>query len=434
MKKNLLTFFTTYCLATFTAFSQNSKTFNDSLVGFDERAIIEAAHYRGITSQEMPFYLGVHKREFINQKYNIKTVGVEAKPVYSIGAILASASCVNEDFEEATLTYPIPSIITLTTSNAVNGWTLSGGSNSMYGSIGNCTNTSFQIGPPNQVELISSGASGFIDPIIGSSYPIWSVFGDTTINYPASMIANGFKCYGDWFIKLNNAAPGSSINELRKSFVVSPSNVIFNFAYIAVAQTGHCCCDNGAVSILFKDCLGNTLASSSQFSITAPASFTYCTPFGNCSMPSTITSVPSASVGYYHNKWANSSIDLTTWMGQCIVVQVTAVDCPYSGHSGYAYFDAQCAPTIVNNVNTITDRRGCKLYPNPNSGDFNITISKEISNGELEIRNVLGQVVHLQTIRQGNNQVKTENLPKGIYHYSVLDNKVNVSVGKITLD
>lgn len=434
MIKSLLTFSALLVLSYECAFSQENKlSLKDSLIGFDEKSLMDAAPYRGITAEEMPIYLSVHQREFIKQKYNIKAA--EAPKVdYSEAAKNAAAACVNEDFEEGSLTNPTsPSTIVVTTSTAINGWTLGAGSNSSWGASGNCTNTGIITGTPNAVMLINPGAGGHIDPIIGAGYPIYSVFGNTTTSYPAATSANGFQCYGDWFIKLNNSVAGSSVHQLRKNFVVTPSNVIFNFAYIAVAMGGHCCCDNGAVTILFKDCLGNMLATASQYSVTSPAGIN-CTPTGNCSSPSTITSVPAATGGWYYNKWANSSIDLSLWMGQCITVQVTAVDCPYSGHAGYAYFDAQCAPVIVNGINTLENKTNFKIYPNPTSGNFNIDIAKDIINGEIDLRNILGQTVHQQTIKQGNNSIKTENLAKGIYNYSVFSNKEVVSVGKIVVE
>ncbi len=432
MKKQFLSISALFLLTVSTSFSQNfSLSVNDSLTGFDEKTLIDAAPYRGITAEEMPIYIAVHRREFIKQKYNLRSAE-EPKVDYSK---LAVAACVNEDFEEASLSSPVPGTITVTTPNAINGWTVNGGSNSAWGATGNCTNTSFMTGVPNPVTLIAPGWAGYVDPIIGASYPIYSVFGNTTTTYPGATSANGFNCYGDWFIQLNNATPGSSVNQLRKSFVVTPSNVFFNFAFIAVAQTGHCCCDNGAIRILFKDCLGNMLATISNYSVTAPAG-TGCTPMGNCSSPSTITSFPASSVGWAYNKWEYTSIDLSLWMGQCIVVQVTAVDCPYSGHGGYAYFDAQCAPTKISptGINSISNYANYKLYPNPNSGNFYIEINKEINNGELELKNILGQTIHRQSVKKGNNPIKTENLAKGIYNYSVLSNKEIISVGKIVIE
>jgi hypothetical protein len=436
MKKQVL-FLTALTFLSFSqTFSQNNRqlSYNDSLTGFDEKSLLDAAPFRGITAEEIPFYLAVHKREYIKQKYNIKTIIKEAD--YSSEAKNAAAYCVNEDFEEASLTNPVPpATINITTSNAINGWTVTGGNNSTWGATGNCTNTSVMTATPNTVQLISPGPAGHTDAIIGPAYKIYSVFGPTTTTYPGAASMDPFNHYGDWFVKLNNQVAGSSVNQLRKTFVVTPSNVIFNFAYMALMMNGHCCCDNGAISIVFKDCLGNMLASASQFSITAGAG-TGCFPMGTCSSPSTIAilAAPASNPGWFYSKWTNSSIDLTAWMGQCITVQVTTFDCPYSGHAGYAYFDAQCAPTIINGINSLGHHASYKVYPNPTTGSFNIDIEEKIDNGEMELHNVLGQVILKQNVDQGNNIIKTENLAKGIYNYSILQNKEIMNVGKVVIE
>lgn len=432
MKKSLLSISAFIFLSCSTAFSQSDKlSLNDSLVGFDEQSLIDAAPYRGITTQEMPIFLAVHKREFIKQKYNIKSA-----PISKIDPMMEAktnvAACTNEDFEEGSLTSPVPGTITITTFNGINGWTSRGGSNSAYGATGNCTVTVPLSGVPNALQLIAPGPTGLTDAIIGAGYPIHSVFGNS-LNPTASTLY-GFNCYGDWFAKINNQTPGSSANQITKQITVSPSNVYFNFAYMAVMEGAHCCCDNGAISVVFRDCLGNFLATASQFSVASPAGVG-CTPTGSCSTSMSTTILTSTiNTNWKYSLWTNSSIDLTPWMGQCINIYVTALDCPYSGHAGYAYFDSQCAPTIINGINSIANHANYKLYPNPSGGIFNIDISKEINNGEIEIRNVLGQIVFRQSVKQGVNSIKTENLAKGIYNYSVLQNKEVVSVGKIVIE
>lgn len=399
---------------------------NDSLVGFNEQQTREIAPLKGITNEEMDIYMAISRREFIKSKYNLISKPVVEEINYS--AKTTSAVCVNEDFEEAGLTNPVPTTLNITSANGINGWEASSGTNS--GSNGSCVLTGCCAGAPNALQVIAPGPGGLVDPIIGSSYPIHSVFGNN-LNTTATAL-NGFNCYGDWFTKINNSTGGAGLTRLTKTITVTPANVIFNFAYIAVVQSAHCCCDNGGVSIKFRDCLGNLLASASQFSISPPASAA-CTPSGTCSSPSTIT-VMSAPNFWYYNKWANSSIDLSLWMGSCIRVEVTGIDCPYSGHGGYAYFDAQCASTVVNSIHSLSNTANFKLYPNPSSGNFNIDVSPAINNGELELRNVLGQAVHKQQVKQGNNQITTQNLAKGIYTYSILQNKELINAGKLVIE
>jgi len=449
MKKNLHFIAALFMACTITSMAQNkqsllsnnvslleeSNTFtlskvkhNDSLSGFNEQQARDLAPLKGITAEEMDVYMAISRREFIKSKYNLIS-----KPVFQevnmVSAKTSSAVCGNEDFEEGSLTSPVPGTINVTTITGINGWEATSGTNN--GSTGSCQLSTCCSSLPNALQLIAPGAAGYIDPVIGASYPIHSVFGNNLNN--AATTLNGFNCYGDWFVRVNNQTGGAGLTRLTKTITVTPSNVIFNFAYIAVVQGAHCCCDNGGVSIKFRDCLGNLLASASQFSISPPAG-TGCTPMGICASPSTITTLSAPTAGWYYNKWANSSIDLSLWMGSCIRVEVTGIDCPYSGHAGYAYFDAQCASTVVNSISSLSNEANFNLYPNPNNGIFNLDIAKPIQNGEIEIRNILGQVVLREEIKQGNNKINSQNLLKGIYTYAVLQNKEVIHIGKVIIE
>ncbi len=428
MKKSLL-FISAFIFLSFSSLlSQDYKlSLNDSLLGFDEPSLINAAPYKGITQEEMSVYIAANRREFIKQKYNLKTAAVREID-YSALAKMSVAACVNEDFEEASLTSPVPGTIVISTTNAINGWSAWGAVNSSGGTNGNCINT-YSYSNPTVIQLIAPGAAGLTDAIIGSGYKIFSVFGDTTIKYPNAALFDPFNHYGNWFAKINNQVNGASVNKLVKTINVTPSNVYFNFAAMVVMEGSHGCCDGGAVSIVFKDCLGNMLATAQQYSIAAATGTTGCATSGSITI---LTSTINPQWKY--SKWANSSIDLTPWMGQCVVAEFTAFDCTYTGHAGYAYIDAQCAPIVVNGINTPANYAYYKVYPNPASGYFHIDIGKEISDGEIELRNVLGQVVLKQDVIQGKNSIKTEHLAKGIYNYAVLQDKAVVSVGKIVVE
>ena len=261
MKKHLHFVSAFIFLSSSVAFSQsNSLSLNDSLIGFDERLLMDAAPYNGITAEEMPFYLAANRRAFIKQKYNIRLT--EAPKVdYSAVAKNAAAACVNEYFEEGSLTSPVPGTINITTTNAINGWGAYGSVNSSGGVNGNCTNA-YVYGNPTAVQLIAPGPLGLTDAIIGGGYKIHSVFGNTLNTVATSLY--GYNCYGDWFAKINSQVNGSSVNRLTKTINVTPSNVYFNFAVLVVMEGIHNCCDGGAVSIVFKDCLGNMLATAQQ--------------------------------------------------------------------------------------------------------------------------------------------------------------------------
>jgi hypothetical protein len=64
-------------------------------------------------------------------------------------------------------------------------------------------------------------------------------------------------------------------------------------------------------------------------------------------------------------------------------------------------------------LNKITNNGiNASVYPNPNNGDFTITISNETS---VKILNGIGQVVFSANLTQGDNSISLNNQPKGIY-------------------
>ena len=523
----------------------------------------------------------------------------------------------NEGFEDVSLTNPTPpSTIVVATPNAINGWTVNSGSNLGWGSTGNCTNTTAITGNPNACVLISPGSTGHIDPIIGASYPIYSVYGPTTTSYPNATTVNGFQCFGDWFIKINNSTPGASVQRISKTINVTAANCLFNFAFMNVSEGTHCCCDAPGFSLKLKVGCGpsSTYTSCPTYSAASPPT-SACTPSVNCSSPGNVTSYSTSSISptWRYSKWKLNTIDLSSFIGNCVTIEVTAYDSPYSGLAGYTYFDAEvipmqlvvnsqnwsivspifistcstlgtctitapsvvggytwtafggpgaftvtpgsggqqisisqtqgytltlnppgsCAPiiktfTIISsappflgvmsvtqtsctnslsavslsltsgspnssiipnylvsfspsqptgtigvtansgtytglaigvNTITITDSVSCvgqntininvnpctginelewskniSIAPNPNNGKFNVVINNGIDNGELKITNAVGQEVFRQTIKQGKTEVNATNFAKGIYYYSITQNKEPISKGKILIE
>ncbi len=519
----------------------------------------------------------------------------------------------NENFEDGSLTNPVPpSTIIVAASNAVNGWVVNSGSNSSWGPTGNCTNTTAITGAPNPCVLISPGAAGHTDAIIGPAYPIYSVFGNTTTSYPAASVANGFPCYGDWFIKINDQTPGSGVTRISKTLAVTPNNTIFNCAFMNVLEGGHCCCNNPGFNLKVKvssGCAGPaTYTSCPQFSASASSSVG-CIPSGACvnMVNSNSYSVSTIDPNWIYNKWQKSTIDLSSYIGNCVTIELTAFDSPSGTRAGYTYFDAQTSPMemnvngvicilsvpftntisvcgkstttltapsaawgytwtipgpttiagvqtittsvlgshtltmggaglcspivkVINLINTpspslavasltqanctnsinsvalsfnggtpnssttpnynvsfnpstptatigvsansgtytglatgvntviISDNAGCtakttitlttcgvgvedlewsdkiSIAPNPNNGKFGVVINTKIENAEIRIINAIGQEVFKQNIKQGRNEVDLGVIGKGIYHYSIDQNKRAINRGKIIIE
>lgn len=336
----------------------------DSLKGFDENSAKQGAFDVGAYGEEFKVYMYNAKRSYIDNKYGL--VSSPHKLVYdkvvpytqptSITAkggpgnpIIAVASCTNEDFEEQGLVSPVPSTVVVSSTGFINGWLSQGASNSSGGANGNCT-ASYAFGNPNPIRLFAPGAAGLTDPIIGAGYKIYSVFGPTTTVYPGAAAQDPFNHYGDWFVRLNDNVNGSSVNRISKTFAVTAANALFQFAFISVLEGSHGCCDGGGFSLKVKIA---SPCSAAPVTTTCPQ-FTAAVQPGCVSSGNTTTYLTSTvNPTWKYNKWKLNTLDLTSYIGSCVTIEVTAYDCTYSGHAGYVYFDAQCQPMdIIGNTNT----------------------------------------------------------------------------------
>jgi hypothetical protein len=73
-------------------------------------------------------------------------------------------------------------------------------------------------------------------------------------------------------------------------------------------------------------------------------------------------------------------------------------------------------------------------FPNPNNGTFKLQIDFEITNGQLILLNSLGQKVHEQKIINGVNEINTNGLPLGLYHYILLRGNKAIKNGKLAIE
>lgn len=78
------------------------------------------------------------------------------------------------------------------------------------------------------------------------------------------------------------------------------------------------------------------------------------------------------------------------------------------------YFD-------VTEVEEFSNENTFSVYPNPSNGKFRVILSKDISEGELFIYSITGQVVFETSIINREFDLDLSVLPKGIYLISVLD-------------
>ena len=236
--------------------------------------------------------------------------------------LFSQAACNNEDFESST-----PGAIT--TTNGVSGWTITSGFNNTAG--GSCILPNCCPSAPNAATIISTGSSGYIDPNIGPTYPIYSIYGS---------FANTGGTYGDKIIKLNDAIPNSGAHRIAKTINVIPSNCNFRFSFIATGVGGHPCCDAPIVKFRLINAMTGSVLACPQITDNYPASG--CTGIG----AGTYSTCPLNGSLAYH-KWTETVFDLTLYIGMQMTFEAMVADCTTGGHTGYMYFDAQCGPMSI---------------------------------------------------------------------------------------
>jgi gliding motility-associated-like protein len=308
---------------------------NDSVAGFDEAAASVGALANACYGREYKVFMYRAKRNYIKQKYNLKSAQIVPQtlflnPLASKTATDLAAppggACNNEDFE---LAAGGPNIVG---PGAVTGWTVQSGTNN-----NSCA-------PPTINGNINYTV--FTAPIVDiliNNLTVASYFNSSSVTLPS----------GSCFIRLNDANAGAKASVLSKSFLVTPSNALFQYAYLPViSDGGHACCDQPGFNIQIT--VTNTTTGTSsvlacpQISIAVPgAACSFTPPAGSP------TFTLDANTGFTYHDWASSAIDLTAYLGSQITIVVNMLDCTAGGHAGYMYFDAKCAPmNILGNANS----------------------------------------------------------------------------------
>ncbi|MBL7902530.1 MAG: T9SS type A sorting domain-containing protein [Bacteroidia bacterium] len=270
-------------------------------------------------------------------------------PLTPNNAQALSASCNNEDFEAS-------SSGTITNQASITGWSITRGD--VYNGNDGCNLAGCCQSSPIESALFNA-PSGLIDPIIGNVYPIFSVFGSTTSHSNAAINNPQLSkpMFGDKFIRINSSQIGGtppfggaySVERLSKSFLVTPGNSLFQFAYIFVTTTGHNCCSASAFQVKLTNVTTNSVIVCPGYSLAAPSS--QCSSYtingvDFLQVQSGATVNPNA-IATVFNKWKVSSLDLSPFIGQIINIDIIVSDCNDGNHFGYAYFDAQCGPMVV---------------------------------------------------------------------------------------
>ncbi len=80
---------------------------------------------------------------------------------------------------------------------------------------------------------------------------------------------------------------------------------------------------------------------------------------------------------------------------------------------------------LTTTINEATYLNNISIYPNPNNGIFNISISSQINKGIIAVYNSIGALVYLQEITNQENSIELSNQANGLYFVKVMsDNKI----------
>lgn len=74
-------------------------------------------------------------------------------------------------------------------------------------------------------------------------------------------------------------------------------------------------------------------------------------------------------------------------------------------------------------TNSIVKALNVLIYPNPNTGIFNISMSKEVKAATIEVYDLMGKKIVAKNIETNSGVIDISDYPKGIYMIKVLANQ-----------
>lgn len=279
----------------------------DSLQGFNLGNAVIEAHERGCNGSETRVYVTRAERRFITEKYKLNaSVNVPLQNGKYQSSVIASAPCVDEDFEA------------LITGSLVSAAWIAQVSNNFSATSVPCATSVITFSNNNALAQVA------ITPVL-----------DAQCNNVAHSPLGGTK-----ILQLNRGNFNTIPSRIIQTFSVTASNFIYQYAYKGVlnASGGHSCCEQPALFFKFYDCSGTPISS-----LTKNVLSSNCTS-GN---PDAAWWTTSSTGMYYTPNWVMHTLDLSPYIGSCITVEVMAVGCVYTAHDGYLYYDAVCSNSVA---------------------------------------------------------------------------------------
>lgn len=309
---------------------------HDSLAGFDEIKARQLAIAENYTGSELKIKMRRLRRAFLVDKYHLESRPPQFTQLSRQTATQtpwSTSLCDNEDFESSPSGW-------IFSANQIAGWSLTEGINdsTMNSGSNSCNLVGCCPNAPTQSAIIDCNSStGYIDYLIGTQYPVYSVFGSGTVTGSSAAnphILGGM--FGSKVLRLNDNSNNYGRERLLKSFSVSANDTLFAFALLPVVSKAHLCCDAAGIQLMISDSIGPI----ATYSFFAPSSQCSSTP--SCE-PYLTT---AGDGGYMYHRWIKKILNLKQYLGQTLNIEVVASDCNAGGHFCYTYFDAECQTTL----------------------------------------------------------------------------------------
>jgi gliding motility-associated-like protein len=203
-----------------------------------------------------------------------------------------------------------------------------------------CTNLGFESGFTGWYGT----AGGSDDGATGAASPTYvpTLFNNTSTTQTTLVTAGndpygGFPMVfsGTYSARIGNSSTSESYSagSLQQTFLVNSTNTDFSYSYAVVLQdggSGHDPWVQPYFTIGVYDQAGNEITCG-MYLMTAPG-------VGYI--------LASGYTDVYYKPWSTVSVNLSAYIGQNVTIKITASDCAWEAHFGYAYIDCSCAPYV----------------------------------------------------------------------------------------
>ena len=348
-----------------------------------------------------------------------------------------------------------------------------------------CSGSSFTMAPSGGTTYTYTGGSAVVSPIANATYTvtsanvsgcIGSAVSTVTVNARpiVSLLAGGVICPGASYTLVANGA--TTYTYSSGSAVVSPTAtttysvtgtntlgcVSSNTATTSVTVTSgpSITVNSGAIcpggSFTMTPTGGTTYTYTGGSAVVNPTSNTTYTVtsanlagcIGSAVSTVTVNAAPSVSalasntiicIGGSSDLTASTTATSYIWNTGATTMSITVSPTVTTTYTVNVTDVTTCSSSAVVTVNVSTCTgidelvaNNVTIYPNPNNGIINITLSSELSkNSTLEIYDAIGKLIVTEALSGELNTLNISNLSNGIYSFRVLNNNNMVKFGKL---